>query len=193
MPVLTGRKADLSGRIVSYDHKCPATIELRRIERGGKVLLAIRITRQRLLARPGAARTACPGKQEHFFTSPIGQTGHWIRNDSPLQATYRGPDCAGHQRRNYTLHTCPFLEVSIPLSRRKESPIKPRPSGRLTFGPPFGPPLAAGGPMIVLRRQKAHAITPAGVIPPALVPWPAPVPAFGASNFVIAPLGVRRK
>lgn len=141
---------------MSCDHKCPATIDLRRIERGGSVLPAIRITRQRLLARPGAARTACPGKQEHSFTSPIGQTSHWIRNASPLQAIYRGSDCPGHQRRNYALRASLFSSLYFLVASDRVADGRFRAAGSHS-GPPLAQPSLPAGPMVVRWRRNLRA------------------------------------
>jgi hypothetical protein len=82
----------------------------------------VRITRQRLLARPGPVRTSRPGKQEHSFTSPTGKPATGF-------VTLRrcGPSIADLTARATSDRTTPcarlFSRVSISLSRRTASPI----------------------------------------------------------------------
>ena len=123
-------------------------------------------------------------------------------------------DYLGYERRNYTLHACPFLEVSIPLSLRTESPIAaPERQARIraSLGASLTQAFLPGDLWSCFgagTSEQAHGtrrkpwntlfasaydpvITPAGLITEGIVPCPGPVPAPGTLNSLIAPSRAR--
>jgi hypothetical protein len=72
--------------------------------------------------------------------------------------------------------------------------VKTEPGGSNAVKVPSGARTAACN--MPLASMKASAIAPSGLMPSVKVtkvPWPAPVPAPGASKVVMAPSGERRK